>query len=222
MKKILQKMAMLVISGGIAISAQASTPEEDLAAFQNFFKQRFPGVQTEEYTNGVYSIDPIGRENWEAIEEFPPYEPFIDEGQSMWETPFANGKTYQDCFPDGPAMASKFPYWNKAKSSVITLPMALNECRSANGEKPLKYKKGPINDILSYIAFQSRGQITNVVIPEDDPKALEAYENGKKFYYTRRGQLNFSCANCHLQNAGMKIRSDILSPALGHTPLHGV
>lgn len=217
MKKILQKMAMLVISGGIAISAQASTPEEDLAAFQNFFKQRFPGVQTEEYTNGVYSIDPIGRENWEAIEEFPPYEPFIDEGQSMWETPFANGKTYQDCFPDGPAMASKFPYWNKQKSSVITLPMALNECRSANGEKPLKYKKGPINDILSYIAFQSRGQITNVVIPEDDPKALEAYENGKKFYYTRRGQLNFSCANCHLQNAGMKIRSDILSPALGHT-----
>lgn len=217
MKKILQKMAMLVISGGIAISAQASTPEEDLAAFQNFFKQRFPGVQTEEYTNGVYSIDPIGRENWEAIEEFPPYEPFIDEGQSMWETPFANGKTYQDCFPDGPAMASKFPYWNKAKSSVITLPMALNECRSANGEKPLKYKKGPINDILSYIAFQSRGQITNVVIPEDDPKALEAYESGKKFYYTRRGQLNFSCANCHLQNGGMKIRSDILSPALGHT-----
>ena len=47
---------------------------------------------------------------------------------------------------------------------VITLPLAVNECRTANGEKPLKYAKGPITDILAYIAFKSRGQITNVVI----------------------------------------------------------
>ena len=217
MNKFFHKMALLALSGGIAISAQATTPEEDLAAFQNFFKNRFPGVVMEEYTNGVYSIDPVGRENWEAIEEFPPYEPFIDDGQAMWETPFANGKTYKDCFPDGPAIKGKFPHWDKQQGKVITLPLALNQCREANGEKPLKYKKGPINAILSYIAFESRGQITNVVVPEGDPKAMEAYEAGKKFYYTRRGQLNFSCANCHLQNAGMMIRSDILSPALGHT-----
>jgi sulfur-oxidizing protein SoxA len=114
-------------------------------------------------------------------------------------------------------MESQFPYWDKQQGMVITLPLAINQCREANGEKPLKYKKGPINNILSYIAFESRGQTTNVEIPTEDPKALAAYESGKKFYYTRRGQLNFSCATCHLQNAGMRIRSDILSPALGHT-----
>jgi sulfur-oxidizing protein SoxA len=217
MKHFFQKLALLVTAGSIALSAQATTPEEDLAAFRDFFKNRFPDVPMEEYVNGVYAIDPVGRENWEAIEEFPPYEPFIDDGRSMWETPFANGKTYQDCFPDGPAMESKFPYWDKEKEMVITLPLALNQCREANGEKPLKYKKGPINDILSFIAFESRGQITDVKVPADDPKALAAYEKGKKFYYTRRGQLNFSCSTCHLQNAGMMIRADILSPALGHT-----
>lgn len=217
MKKIFRQFALFALAGSVAYSAQATTPSEDLAAFQNFFKQRFPGVQMEEYTNGVYSIDPVGRENWEAIEEFPPYEPFIDDGMAMWEAPFANGKTYKDCFPDGPAIKGKFPHWDKKQGMVITLPMALNQCREANGEKPLKYKKGPINNILSYIAFESRDQITKVEIPADDPKALAAYEAGKKFYYTRRGQLNFSCASCHLQNAGMKIRSDILSPALGHT-----
>jgi sulfur-oxidizing protein SoxA len=217
MKHLFQKLALLAMAGSIAFTAQATTPEEDLAAFRNFFKVRFPDVPMEEYTNGVYSIDPIGRENWEAIEEFPPYEPFIDEGQAMWETPFANGKTYQDCFPDGPAMESKFPHWDKQQEMVITLPLAINQCREANGEKPLKYKKGPINNILSYIAYESRGQTTNVEVPTDDPKALAAYEDGKKFYYTRRGQLNFSCATCHLQNAGMRIRADILSPALGHT-----
>jgi L-cysteine S-thiosulfotransferase len=217
MKKVFRTLALLAITCSIGATAQASTPEEDLNAFRGYFKKRFPNVEMEEYVNGVYSIDPVGRENWEAIEEFPPYEPFIDDGKTMWETPFANGKTYKDCFPDGPAIESKYPHWDKEKGMVITLPLALNECRTANGEKPLKYKKGPINDILSYIAYESRGQITNVEIPKDDPRALQAYEDGKKFFYSRRGQLNFSCANCHVQNAGMQLRADILSPALGHT-----
>ena len=217
MNSILRTLALLAITCSIGATAQAATPEEDLQAFRDFFEKRFPDVQSGEYVNGVYSIDPVGRENWLAIEEFPPYEPFIDDGKTMWDTPFANGKTYKDCFPDGPALMSKYPHWDKQKGMVMTLPLALNNCRKANGEKPLKYKKGAINDILSYIASESRGQVTNVVIPKDDPRALAAYEAGRAFYYARRGQLNFSCAHCHLQNAGMMLRTDTLSPALGHT-----
>lgn len=217
MKKIFCKLALAVLACGIGATAQAMPPEQDLKAFQDFFKKRFPEVERQEYINGAYAIDPAGRENWEAIEEFPPYEPFIDDGKTMWDKAFANGRHYSDCFPDGPGIAGKYPYWDKEKGMVITLPLALNQCLEANGEKPLKYKKGPINNILSYIAYESRGQITNVVIPQDDPRALQAYEDGKKFYYTRRGQLNFSCASCHVQNAGMMLRTEILSPALGHT-----
>jgi sulfur-oxidizing protein SoxA len=217
MKQLIRQFTLMVITCGFIAAAQATPPEEDLKAFQNFFEKRFPNVETSDYVNGAYAIDPVGRENWEAIEEFPPYEPFIDEGQAMWEKPFANGKGFKDCFPDGPALAGKYPHWDKEKGMVMTLPLALNNCLEANGEKPMKYKKGPINNILSYIAYESRGQVTNIVIPSDDPRALRAYEDGKKFYYTRRGQLNFSCAHCHLQNAGMILRTETLSPALGHT-----
>jgi sulfur-oxidizing protein SoxA len=217
MKKLLKIAGAVIAAVGFSLAAQAATPEQDLKAFQDHFKNRFPNVPMSEYPNGVYSIDKVGRENWEAIEEFPPYEPFIDEGQAMWDTPFANGKGYKDCFSDGPAIAGRYPLWDKKQGMVVTLALALNQCREANGEKPLKYKKGSINDILSYIASESRGQITNVEIPADDPRALQAYEDGKKFYYAKRGQLNFSCANCHVQNPGMKLRSDVLSPSLGHT-----
>jgi sulfur-oxidizing protein SoxA len=113
-------------------------------------------------------------------------------------------------------MADKYPGWDKQQGMVVTLPLALNQCLEANGEKPLKYKKGPINNILAYIAFQSRGKVINVQVPKDDPRAMAAYEAGKKFYFTRRGQLNFSCASCHLQNAGLRVRTEILSPTLGH------
>jgi sulfur-oxidizing protein SoxA len=215
-KSVLSKLAVLVVAGGCILSVQAG-PEEDRQAFVDAYKWKFPNVPREEYVNGAYAIDKIGRENWEAIEEFPPYETFIDEGRVMWDTPFANGKTYKDCFPDGPGIAHQYPHWDKAKGMVMTLPLALNNCREANGEKPLKYKKGPINNILSFIAYESRGQVTNVEIPADDPRAMEAYENGKQFYFTRRGQLNFSCATCHLQNTGMKVRTEILSPSVGHT-----
>lgn len=216
MKNILKQQLALLVLCGVALNIQA-TPEEDKEIFQNYNKQRFSDVPFQEFANGSYSFDKAGRENWEAIEDFPPYEPFIDKGQEMWETPFANGKTYKDCFPDGPVIAHKYPRWDKKQAKVITLALSVNQCREANGEKPLKYKKGDINNILSYIAFQSRGQKTQVEIPADDPGALAAYEAGKKFYFTRRGQLNFSCATCHLQNSRLNIRSEALSPGLGHT-----
>jgi sulfur-oxidizing protein SoxA len=55
-----------------------------------------------------------------------------------------------------------------------------------------------------------------VEIP-DDPAALAAYEDGKRFYYTRRGQLNFACSNCHVNMAGSMLRAERLSASLGHT-----
>lgn len=219
MKKFIKAAALLsavVTVTAIAPSALAATPEEDRQAFSNLMTKKFPGVPLQEYANGVYSIDSVGRDNWEAIEEFPPYELFIDAGEEMWNTKFKNGKSYTSCF-GSPVIAQNYPQWDKKQQKVVTLPLALNQCRTANGEKPLKYKKGSINNILSYVASQSRGQVTNVVIPKDQPGALKAYEEGKKFYYTRRGQLNLSCANCHLGLTGQVIRTEVISPPLGHT-----
>ncbi len=183
----------------------------------NFYKQRLPGVPMSEYPNGAYAIDRAGRQNWEAIEEFPPYGPNIADGEELWEIPFANGKGYKDCFPDGPAIAHLYPRWDRKLGKVITLSLAINQCRRANGEKPFRYYKGDITLILSYIAFKSRGKPTSVAIPKDDIRALAAYNKGKKFYYTRRGQLNYACSTCHMQNVGKYLRSEILSPAVGHT-----
>jgi L-cysteine S-thiosulfotransferase len=217
MKKTRLSLIAAALIGAIVTPAIATTPEEDKATFQSYFKQRFPNVPEDDFKNGAYAIDAIGRENWEAIEEFPPYENAISSGETMWNTPFANGKRYQDCFPDGPAIANNYPHWDRQAGQVITLPLAINQCREANGEKPLAYKKGPIVDLLAYMAFESRGQITNVEIPSDDPRAIAAYEQGKEFYFARRGQLNFSCAHCHFGNSGTTLRTEILSPALGHT-----
>jgi len=129
---------------------------------------------------------------------------------------FANGKSLASCFGDDGAVRGQYPYWDKDRGMVVTMELAINECLEANGEKPLKYKKGAIADVGAFMSYNSRGQKVNVEIPSDDPRALAAYENGKEHFYTKRGQLNFACADCHMYTAGNMYRADTTSPAFGH------
>ncbi len=200
---------------GISYLAFAN-PEEDRQAFQNFYLTKFPETPKADFINGVYSIDAPSREQWMTLEEFPPYELAISAGEERFNTPFANGKTYADCFDNGGiGIRQNYPYFDTEQGQVITLELAINQCREANGEKPLKYKRGAIAEISAYMAYTSRGEPINVEIP-DDPRAMAAYEEGKRFYYTKRGQLNFACADCHVSGSGGYIRTELLSPALGH------
>jgi len=218
MKRLLTATLAISLLGVITLPVYAD-PEQDLKQFRSYFYNRFPDTPKDDFINGVYSIDPASREQWEAMEEFPPYELNLDKGKELFNTPFKNGKTYASCFPDGGiGIANRYPFFDTESGNVITLEWAINQCRKANGEDPLKWEKGPIADISAYMHYTSRGELINVVIP-DDPRALAAYERGKAFFYAKRGQLNMSCADCHVFNAGNKIRADILSPALGQ-PSH--
>ena len=204
---------------GAFVTPVSATPEEDLEKFRSYFHKRFPNTPKDDFINGVYSIDAASREQWEEIEEFPPYELNLEKGKELFNTPFKNGKTYASCFDqDGEGIANRYPFFDAGSGKIITLEYAINACREANGEKPLRYSKGDIADISAYMHYTSRGNIINIVIP-DDPRALAIYEKGKNFFYAKRGQLNMSCADCHVYNSGNKIRADILSPALGH-PTH--
>lgn len=113
MNKFIKMMAIAATVAAIPATAMAGTsPEQDRVAVQNHMAKRFAGVPLQEYANGVYAIDSVGRENWEAIEEFPPYETFIDAGEEMWNKKFKNGKSYKSCF-GSPVIAHKYPSWDK-------------------------------------------------------------------------------------------------------------
>lgn len=202
-----------------ALSGWAS-PEKDFDKFVSYFKDRFPNTPYEDYKNGVYSIDSSAREQWEAMEEFPPYELNVDRGEELFNQPFKNGNTYGSCFENGGiGVRQNYPYFDLNRNKVVTLEGALNDCRVKNGEKPLSYFKGKeLAHVSAYMAYTSRGNVFNVQIPNTE-EAMNAYEDGKKLYFTKKGQLNFSCADCHVYQTGTKLRADIPSPAIGH-PTH--
>jgi sulfur-oxidizing protein SoxA len=208
----------LALAFGVAQTAPATDtpdPMADAAAFRNYFTRKFPNVKLEDFVNGPYSMNADMRRQWEEIEQFPPYEFSLDMGKEMFATPFRNGKSYADCFANGGiGVRQNYPYFDAKEGKVITLEFALNRCREANGEAPLSYVKDEMAALTAYMAFTSRGRPFDIKIP-DDPRALAAFENGKRYFYTRRGQLNFSCATCHVQEPGERLRAEVLAPALG-------
>jgi sulfur-oxidizing protein SoxA len=207
------QMAIAATTGATVATVD---PEADRIALQEYMKNRFPETPMNEYINGIYAVDAASREQWEEIEEFPPYELDLEKGEELFNTPFANGKGYADCFENGGiGIRQNYPMWNDERKTVVTLEMAINECRMVNGEKPLGWKKGAIAEISAYMAYTSRGNEFAIDIPNDDAKA--AYLDGKKFFYSKRGQLNLSCADCHLTGTNRLVRADLPSPALGHT-----
>lgn len=194
-----------------------AAPEDDKMTFQKFYSERFPNVSLDDFSNGVYALDKDARSQWEAMSDFPPYEDALEEGQELFNTPFENGKSYASCFKnEGQNIRQNYPFFDTERNTVITLELAINECRSNNGEQALAYKKGDLAKISAYMASTSEGSATNVTIPQTK-EALAAYQTGKQFFYSKHGQLNFSCANCHVQYAGRKARSETLSTALGQT-----
>jgi len=195
-------------------------PPEDRSAFIAYFKARFPEVPFAEYANGIYAIDKGAREQWLEIEAFPPYEFAIDEGEALWQEKFADGKGYSDCFEhSNDGIRQRYPEYDTRTGEVVTLELAINLCRQKHGQKTFEFGGEKMVALSAFIAFKSRGKLFNIRVPADDPGALAAYEQGKQFYYSKRGQLNFSCADCHVVSAGQYVRADRLSAGLGH-PTH--
>lgn len=198
------------------VAAQA-TPEQDRQQLQDFYKKRFPQLKLTDYVDGALALDADAKAQADSIMDFPPYGSDLEKSKKMWETPFKNGQTYASCLPNGGKnVAGNYPYFDDKQGKVVTFEMELNTCREKNGEKPLNHADMNTMGLLtSYARSLSNGMLMNVKV--EGPGAIAAYEEGKRLFYGRRGQLNFACATCHVQLGGNRIRSELLSPALGQS-----
>jgi sulfur-oxidizing protein SoxA len=211
--KLLAGVAGLGIALG-AVSAYAS-PEKDRQELIHYFTTKYPNIKVEDYVYGALAFDEDSKAQYDAIMEFPPFESDIEKGRKMWETPFKNGKTYASCLPNGGKnIAGNYPMFDEAKGKVVTLQDAINDCRVANGEEAYKLNDmKTMGTLTAYMRTLSDGMLMNVKVA--GPKAMAAYEDGKKAFFSRKGQLNFACATCHVQNAGNRLRSEVISPSIG-------
>ena len=136
---------------------------------------------------------------------------FVDQASDLWEQVDGSaGKSCSSCHEDVADFAGLRPALPRVEDGqLVTMEELINECRTDRmGAEPWKWSKGNMTAMTALIGLQSRGMPVKVAIDGD---AAPFWEKGKELYYTRVGQLDMACANCHEDNYGNMIRADHLS-----------
>lgn len=194
--------------------AAFADPEDDRKSMIDFYKQTFPSVKFENYVFGSLALNAEAKEQYDSVMEFPPFAIDLRQAGIQWETPFKNGNKFSSCFKHrGNFAAAGFPYYDDAAGKVVTFENAINNCLKVNNEKEIKYGSKEMAVLTSYAKSLSDNSKVNV--KAKSPGAIAAFEKGKQLYFERRGQLNFACATCHIDNAGKFARSEQISMLIG-------
>ncbi|MES0811389.1 sulfur oxidation c-type cytochrome SoxA [Roseibium sp. SCPC15] len=138
----------------------------------------------------------------------------VDYGEELWETAEGtSGKSCATCHGDASesmkGVRASMPKWHEGKETLMTLENHINWSRQEHqGAEPWKWESPEMLAMTAYIGVQSRGMPVEVTV---DGNAEDWFKKGEELYYTRVGQLDMSCSNCHEDNYGNMIRADHLS-----------
>ena len=138
---------------------------------------------------------------------------WVDQADTTWTR--IEGKAGRSCESCHGAVenlrgvAARYPLWQEAMGRPVNLEQRINLCRTGNMEaEAWPYESDPLLGMTALVGLHSRGMPVDVL---GDGPMRAWYEKGRDFYYARRGQLDCTCAHCHDENAGKKLRGDTLS-----------
>ena len=200
------------LSARAQTAALADEIESDIFAFQDYFLSRFPGMELADFSEGVAGLPQYRHrlKSREMILAIPPYEHLLKAARSEWSLNLPGGESLSDCMSNHPP-ANEFPYHDG--QAIITVTAAVNRCLRDNGRDALDAASAEMAGYVAVFREQANGRAMQLDYFSSGIR--EAYTTGRQFFWARRGQQNQSCASCHINNAGNRIRDDILSAALG-------
>jgi len=140
---------------------------------------------------------------------------YVERGEEIWNTADGDaGKSCASCHEDEAeflkGLGANYPKWNEAAGKPFNIELQINACREKNMQaEPYKFDAADQKALTTYIKHQSLGMPVEVDLTKGDMQAW--WDKGKDLYYTRTGQLNLACANCHEDYNGTYIRADHLS-----------
>ena len=173
-----------------------------------------PGMPFDEVRSGWLYREPETRElQMDSFEN--PGMLAVERGAEIWGTPEgAAGKSCADCHGDAAesmkGVGASFPKWNAKVGKPFNVELQVNDCRvNQMKAEPYKFDETDQKAMTTFIKHQSHGQPLAIDLGAGEMQSW--WQKGHDLYYTRTGQLNLACANCHEAYNGKFIRADHLS-----------
>lgn len=138
---------------------------------------------------------------------------WVLDGEALWNTKAGSAnKSCADCHRDAEAsmkgVAARYPAFDAASRQPIDLQGRINACRQTQQlATPFALESRELLALTAYVGRQSHSM---AISPDNDARLEPFRKRGEELYNRRQGQLNFSCANCHDDNAGQKLASAII------------
>ncbi|HSV46343.1 MAG TPA: sulfur oxidation c-type cytochrome SoxA [Ramlibacter sp.] len=138
---------------------------------------------------------------------------WAQQGRRLWSAPAGNGKSCATCHDSASqsmrGVAARYPAFDISQRRVINLEQRINACREQHQHaEPLAYESQELLALTTFVGRQSLGMPVEVQV---DGPAADSFRHGRAEYYQRRGQLDLSCAQCHQERTGARLRGEVIS-----------
>lgn len=144
---------------------------------------------------------------------------WVQDGARLFDVPPAAGsRACAGCHGANasaiPDAARRYPAIDAQTGALLNLEGRINTCRTRHqGVAAFAYESKELLGLTAFLTHNARGLPRQVTI---DGPAAPHFEAGRAFFTTRQGQLNVSCAQCHNDNVGQKLRGDTISQGQTH------
>lgn len=174
----------------IGSTPQKTIPPDELQSGFEFLTTETQAQQADEFENPGYL--------------------WVDRGANLFDAKTNDEKSCSECHSDGlEGVSTSYPKYVSSAGRLLNIEGRINLCRTSQQNLPaLEYESEDLLSLTAYLTNQSLGLPLKVEVTDH---TRENFERGQSYFYTRRGQFNLSCEQCHVENWGQKLRGDTIS-----------
>ncbi len=141
---------------------------------------------------------------------------WVKDGEAHWASPQGVvKKSCADCHGNAVksmrGVAARYPAFSTALKRPVNLQQQINLCRTKEQQVPaLPAEDQTLLGIEAYLALQSRRM---PIAPPIDTKLNAARTRGEALFNQRIGQIDLSCKDCHVDQAGKSLAGNVIPQA---------